>query len=180
MGDELGVRRMVHRFDAHDPRLEIVLVPLDVPEEVQLRRRRTDDEDLAAIVEGSGDLVKEPMLVVGMVPDADILLVRVTVDVGAWRMNDRLVDLVRVDLEDASLLLSYPYDGVVHGDLPSFSRASSVRARSRTRAFIRRNVTDLLLRTPSVVRRRVLQNGAVLAEELDLDGPRRARQIALA
>jgi len=119
VGNQLGVGWMVHRLDTDDPRLERVLVLLHVPVEVQLRLRRTDDEDLAFARERAGDRLKIPVLVVGMIPDADVLFVRVTMDVPARRLNDGLVHLARLDLEDAGFFVSDPNDGVVHDILHS-------------------------------------------------------------
>jgi hypothetical protein len=52
-----------------------------------------------------------------MVPDAKVLLVGVTVNVRSWRRDNRSVDLIGVNLEQARLFLIDPYDGVLHYDL---------------------------------------------------------------
>src|SRR5881394_2631068 len=54
--DELGVARMVHCFEADDPLRQGVLVLLHEPEEVQLRLRRADDQDLMVSLERLRDL----------------------------------------------------------------------------------------------------------------------------
>jgi hypothetical protein len=115
--DQLGVSRMVHGLETDDPLGEGVIVLLCEPEEVQLRLRRADDEDLTVILERLRHLPKETMLVVGMIPDPQVLLVGVPMNVPARRMNERVLDLVGIDLEDARLLLIDPYECVLHGDL---------------------------------------------------------------
>jgi hypothetical protein len=91
-----------------------VIVLLQEPQEVQLRLRRAHEEDVTAALEGPRHLVKEARLVIGMIPDSQVSLVGVTVNVRLRRMYDRLLELLGVDLEDASLLLIDPYDCVLH------------------------------------------------------------------
>jgi len=112
--DELCVGRMVSGFDADDPWLQALFVFLHVPEKVKLRLRRSHDEDLSAFVQCPRDPAKEPMLVVGMVPDSGLLVLRMAMDVVAWRIDDRLVDGTWADVEDSRLLLIDPYDCVPH------------------------------------------------------------------
>jgi hypothetical protein len=94
-----------------------VIVLLHVPEEVQLRFRRAHEENLTATLQRPSDLAKEPGLIVGMIPDSQVLFVGVPVNVRTRRVDDRLLDLVGVDLEDAGLLLIDPYNCVLHDDL---------------------------------------------------------------
>jgi len=115
--DELRVGRMVHRLEPDDALCQRPIVLLREPEEVELRLRRADDQDLRVRLERLRHLAKEAMLVVGMIPDPQILFVGVAMNVPARRVNERLPDLVRVDLEDARLLLIDPYDCVLHGSL---------------------------------------------------------------
>jgi hypothetical protein len=61
---------------------------------VQLRHRRAHQQHLTVILEGPGDLTEESRLVVGMIPDPQILLVGVTMNVRPRRVNDRLPDLL--------------------------------------------------------------------------------------
>ena len=69
------------------------------------------------ILEGPRDLAEESRLVVGMIPDPQVLLVGVTMNVTPRRVNDRLSDFLRVDLEDSGLLLIDPNDCMFHDDL---------------------------------------------------------------
>jgi hypothetical protein len=117
MRDELRVGWMVRCLDADDSRIESALMLLHVPKEVQLRLRRTHEEDLFGALQRPSDLVKETMLVVGMIPDSQVLFVGVTMNVGARRIDDGLAHGVGVDLEDARLFLINPYDCVPHGAL---------------------------------------------------------------
>ena len=65
-------------------------MPLQVSQEVQLRHRRAHQQHLTVILEGPGDLTEESRLVVGMIPDPQILLVGVTMNVRPRRVNDLL------------------------------------------------------------------------------------------
>ena len=51
MGHELAIGRMVHSLDADDFGSMLVLVLLDVPEKLQLCRRRPDEQELLAAFE---------------------------------------------------------------------------------------------------------------------------------
>ena len=69
------------------------------------------------ILEGMGDLAKVLVLVVGVVPDPEVDLIGVAMDVTAGSVHDRLLDFVGVDLEDPSLLLIDPDNSVLHEGL---------------------------------------------------------------
>lgn len=84
MGHQLGVARVIDGLDADDPRLQGALVVLHVPEEVQLRLRRADEQDLTLALERASHLVEEAMLVVRVVPDPQVLFLGVPMDVWAW------------------------------------------------------------------------------------------------
>ena len=56
---------------------------VEVSEEVKLRLSGADKKHLAVPIEGPGDLAKVPVLITGVVPDAEIDLVCVTMDVMA-------------------------------------------------------------------------------------------------
>src|SRR5512140_1064928 len=89
--DDLPVGRMIDGLDPHDPLREDALVLVQVPEELELRRRRPHDEDLLGIAEGIRDIVEEAAQVVGMMA----LLRRtffVAADVTAGRADRRLVE----------------------------------------------------------------------------------------
>lgn len=83
MCHELCVGRMVRRFDADNLRFERAVVLVDVSEEVELGLGRTDKKNLSAALEAAGHLSKVPVLVVGMVPDAQIDLTGMAMDVRA-------------------------------------------------------------------------------------------------
>jgi hypothetical protein len=78
MRDQLSIGRMVGRFDADDLRRQGVVVLLDEAEKVKLRLGRANEKNLAVTFEGAGDLAKVPVLVVGVIPDAQVELVGVT------------------------------------------------------------------------------------------------------
>lgn len=83
MRDQLGVARMVSGLDADDLRREGTVVLVQVSEEVELGLGRTDEKDLTVFLQCTGDLAKVFVLVVGMVPDAQIDLLGVAMDVRA-------------------------------------------------------------------------------------------------
>jgi hypothetical protein len=83
MCDELSVGRMVRRLDADDLRSELTVVLVDVFEKVQLRLSRADKKKLTVASKGAHDLSKVAVLVIGVVPDADVDLIGVAMDVRA-------------------------------------------------------------------------------------------------
>src|SRR5512140_2874433 len=87
--DDLPVGRMIDGLDPHDPPLEDVLVLVQVPEELELRRRRPHDEDLLGIAERVRDIVEEAVQVVGMMVFFRRTL-RMATDVTAGRADHRL------------------------------------------------------------------------------------------
>jgi hypothetical protein len=114
MSDELGVGGMVGRLDAHDSGLESAIPLLHIPEEMELRLRWAHEEDLGATVESACDLVEEPMLVIGMIPDSHLLLLGMAMNVRAWCLDDGCVYRLAVNLENACLLGVNPNDRVLH------------------------------------------------------------------
>ena len=68
--------------------------------------------------EGARHLAKVPVLVVGVIPDPQVDLIGVTVDVRAGRIKKRPFDLVGVDLEDPCLFVVDPYDCMLHDESP--------------------------------------------------------------
>src|SRR5205814_2004367 len=79
VSDDLSVGGMVGRLDPDDPSLECGDLSLQVAQEMQLRRRRTDDQDLAISLQAARHPVEEAMLVIGVSPLPDLLVLRVTV-----------------------------------------------------------------------------------------------------
>jgi hypothetical protein len=114
---------MVDRLDADDPGLESVVVPLQVPEKMQLGLRGTHEEDLGVAFEGARDFVEEAKLIVRMIPDSHLLVLGVTMNVGSGGVDDRGADGLGVDCEDARLLVIDPHDCVTHGALLVLERS---------------------------------------------------------
>ena len=117
MSDELGVGRMIRGLDADDVRFQWPVVLVEVTEEVQLRLGRSHQKDLTVTVENAGDVPKIPVLVVGVVSDPQVDRIIVAMAVRAGRSDVRLQQLVRVDLDDASLFLIHPDDCMLHDEL---------------------------------------------------------------
>lgn len=144
MCDELSVGRMVRRLDANDFRFELTVVLVDVFEEVQLRLGRSHEENLTVTLEGARDLAEVPVLVIGVVPDADVDLIGVAMDVRAGGIDERLLDALGVDLEDPGLFMIDPDDCVLHDDSP-WTRcgrtATGLGARSRVDSLSNKEAT---------------------------------------
>jgi len=68
-------------------------------------------------IEGPRNLVEEAVLVVGMISDANVLFVGVTMNVRPRRMDQGLLELIGVNLEDARLSLIHPNHCVLQDDL---------------------------------------------------------------
>ena len=118
MSQQLGVGRMIRRFDANDVRFQWTVVLVEVAEEVQLRLGRSHQQDLTVTVENVGDVPEIPVLVVGVVPDPQVDLVIVAMAVRPRRFDVRLRQLVGVDLDDPSLFSIHPDDSVLHDESP--------------------------------------------------------------
>jgi hypothetical protein len=119
VGEELSIRRMIDGLEPHHSRYERALVLVQVPDELELRRRRPDDEDGVGLAERLHDIAEEPAQVVGvMVLFRRTLLV--AMDVGAGRTKRRLVERPGVNVEDAGFLVIDPDGGLMMGvhDLP--------------------------------------------------------------
>jgi len=114
---QLAVGRMIRGLDASDLGFQRPIVLVEVPEEVQLGLGRSHQKDLTVTLEGAGHLPKVPVLVVGVVPDAQIDLVGVAMDVRPGRSDARLADLLGVHLDDPSLLVIDPDDCMLHDEL---------------------------------------------------------------
>ena len=117
MCDQLRVGRMVRRLDADDLRFELTVVLVDVFEKVQLRLGGSHEKNLTVTLEGASDLSKVPVLVIGVVPDPDVHLIGVAMDVRAGGIDDRQLDLLGVDLEESGLFVIDPDDCVLHDGL---------------------------------------------------------------
>jgi len=91
-------------------------VLLHVPEEMELRLRGADDEHLTGSLDGSGHLPEEPVFVVGMISHAQIPLVGMAMEVGTGRMNERVLNGLAVNFQDACPFFIDPYECVLHDD----------------------------------------------------------------
>jgi hypothetical protein len=115
MGDDLCFRRMVDGLDAGDLASETADMLLQVVEELALRGRRTEHEDLLGHGEGLCNVGKEVALVIrmkvgfGRPP-------RVTVEVVRGGAQPLLVEPVEVDVEDAGFMVVKPDSGARESD----------------------------------------------------------------
>lgn len=104
---ELTIGGMVDGLHADDARFELQVVRVHVLQEVQLGGGGTDDEDLVRPVEREGNLAKEPLRVIGVVLLRGVV-VGVTPDVVARRVERRLVESIALDVEDARFVMVEP------------------------------------------------------------------------
>jgi hypothetical protein len=105
--DELSVRGMIRGLDPDDALLERRRVFVEIPQEMQLRSRRSHDEDLLGARESLGDLGEEVVQVVGVM----VLVGRplgVAMEVVRGRPDKRLVKARGAYVKNARLLVIYP------------------------------------------------------------------------
>ena len=105
---------MIDRLDPHHPLLQQGLVHVQVPEELELRCRRPDDEDLPGVAELCRDVVEEAVRVVGMIVLGRPTL-GVAMDVTERRADHRLVEACGVDVENARLVAVDPHGCLAMG-----------------------------------------------------------------
>jgi hypothetical protein len=110
---------VIHGLHAHDFRLEPRIVLVQVPDELKLRGRRTEDQNLSSLVEGTRDLVKEVMGVV-RVRFVAFGSPRVAVNMLVRRANRGLVEPLGRNVKDARFLLIDPHGFLLksHGSIP--------------------------------------------------------------
>ncbi len=116
MGDQLTVGGVIDGLDAYDFGRQRVLVLVNVSDELELRSRRADNEDLHRTVERPGDFVEESLGVFGMrlcFLGAPWMLVMHI----AMRSLDRgVIDVAWLDIEDSRFLVINPNRNVCpHG-----------------------------------------------------------------
>ena len=113
VGDELLVGRVIHRLDSDDARLELRIVLERVMDELELRRRRPDDEDAPGGAELLRDGLEEAVRVVRVV--VDVLRhgpLGVAMKMVRRRVQRLLVEALGVDVEDARFAVVDPYGDV--------------------------------------------------------------------
>jgi hypothetical protein len=108
-GDELPVGGVVDRLDTYDLRLKGMIALVHVLDELELRRSRTDHENLAGTLEGLGDLVEEVLLVGRVTPLRG--LGRVPTDMFP-RVNHLGIECLVIDVENLGFVVINP-DGSV-------------------------------------------------------------------
>ncbi len=114
VGHDLRVGRVVGRLDADDLGRERVGMLLHVVEELALRGRRPQHENLVRRGERLCDLCEEMMCVLRMGVRLGRAF-RVTVEVMRGGAEPRLVEAVEVDVEDAGLVVVEPDGGAGRG-----------------------------------------------------------------
>lgn len=111
---QLTVRGMVCALYSHDARVERGFVLLHVSQKVQLGHCRANQQDLLAACELSGDVAKEPGLVIGVIVDSSLLVLGMTVYVTVRRLHRRLVEGSLRDVKDFCLILVNPHRQLIH------------------------------------------------------------------
>lgn len=125
--DQLAIRGVVGRLDAHDSRLERRVVLLCVAEKAKLRHGWPNDENLVSACERGGDGLEESVLVVRMVVGPRLLILRMTMQVVVGRMDGGLVEGRGIDMKDLGLVTVHPHRHLSHDDV----LAQAINGRSR-------------------------------------------------
>jgi hypothetical protein len=105
MSDQLAVRRMVDRLDPDNARLEGWVVFARVADELELCACGTDDEHLLDPRERARHFMEEVVRVIGMIV---LGALRMAMNVTGRGAQSLLVDVLGVDVKDASLMLIEP------------------------------------------------------------------------
>jgi hypothetical protein len=113
MRDELIVGGMVHRFDADDLLDQRVVMLVHVLDELELRRRWTDDEDFFHLLEGTGDLVIEAFRICRMLPLGRRLLASMNVMMRS--LEGRRVEALRSQVKNLGFVVIDPNSSMAGG-----------------------------------------------------------------
>ena len=124
MRDELIVGGMIDRFDADDLLDQRVVVLVHMFDELELRGRRTHDEDFFHPLEGSSDLVIEAFRIRRMLPFGGRLLVSMNVMMRG--LEGRLVEALRIQVKNLGFVMIDPNSSMAgcQGARSSNTRAS--------------------------------------------------------
>jgi NAD(P)-dependent dehydrogenase (short-subunit alcohol dehydrogenase family) len=92
---EGAARSPLHELaDASDDRLEIEILDIDRPEQIGALRQRLADRRLDILFVNAGTTTKDPLALLGAVPDDEFLRVMVTNALSPMRVIEALQDLV--------------------------------------------------------------------------------------
>jgi NAD(P)-dependent dehydrogenase (short-subunit alcohol dehydrogenase family) len=92
---EGAARTPLHELaDAFDDRLEIEILDIDRPEQIGALRQRLADRRLDILFVNAGTTTKDPLALLGAVPDDEFLRVMVTNALSPMRVIEALQDLV--------------------------------------------------------------------------------------
>src|SRR5580692_9881650 len=114
---QLSIGRVVDRLDARDLRLERRIVLLQVSEEVKLRHRRPEQQNLVCTHQLGRHLVEEPVLVVRMVVGPGLLVLRAAMEVVVRGRNRRLIEGGGGDMKNLRLVVIDPDGEFLHAAL---------------------------------------------------------------
>src|SRR5258708_2528467 len=120
---------MIDGLDSDDFALERPVVLVHVPEELELRSGRSNDENRIGLIEESCDLMEEPLRVIGALSDP-FGAFRMLVDVVLGGLDRGFFDPIRVDVEYPGFLVVDPDGGVLaHDHFGSPGRVKHARDR---------------------------------------------------
>jgi hypothetical protein len=97
---DLAIGRVVGSLESDDPLRDPRFVLLEVSQEMKLRHRGTENQDRLGAPKRAGDLAEKARLVVRMIATLCLLILRVPMHVMHRGMDRRLVEVLRVDMED--------------------------------------------------------------------------------
>ena len=109
VGHQLAVGRMIERLHRRDTRQQLRRMLLDMLEQLVLGVRRAADQDRARVTDGLHHRVEES-LVLGSVAAADRIGLVMDMPCGAVRVDHVTLDLIRIEMKHAGLVVIDPDD----------------------------------------------------------------------
>jgi hypothetical protein len=109
----LPIRRVIRGFDANHPCLERGIVPVEEPQQQELRCGRAEKQDFVSAFEGIADRTEKSVLVIRVVVRPGELVLWMPLDVVCRRLNGRSVELLRANVEEPRLLPIDPHRHVM-------------------------------------------------------------------
>lgn len=108
VSDQSPIGGVIGRLDTDDSLLERRVVLLRISEEMHLRHRRPHQQNRSRSRERLGHLVKEAVLIVGMVVSPGLLILGMAVDVMIRRLNLRFVEGRCINVKNFRLVVIDP------------------------------------------------------------------------
>jgi hypothetical protein len=114
---QLSISRMIGALQPDDSLIELGVVPLHIPQEVQFRHCRSNQQDLLGTRERGDDVVKEPGLVIGMIAGSRLLVLGPLVGWIVGALEGAAVGATAGVLAAALASIGIPKDSIVKYEL---------------------------------------------------------------